>query len=176
MSGRKRKALKMNDSELEIEMEKDLIAQWELRKNQLEDYFRNTPQEEYFSYGEIFAKLIELVFPDYDHEKITEIDDGEYQGTKLFFVPKKIYQPEVEDYLWTWFGYGSCSECDTLQSIEAEGNPEHEKPNEQQLKDYMTIALHLVESLKRLEPKQDNCDLKWLPAKIRYSDIEGMKF
>lgn len=51
-------------------------------------------------------------------ERITEIDDGDYQGTLIFMIPFKTYQPDEGEYLMTYVGYGSCSGCDTLQSIQ----------------------------------------------------------
>lgn len=46
---------------------------------------------------------------------ITQIDDGDYQGTLLFTIPFDTYQPAEYEYLMTYIGYGSCSGCDALQ-------------------------------------------------------------
>lgn len=48
-----------------------------------------------------------------DH--ITQVDDGDYQGTLLFTIPFDTYQPAEYEYLMTYIGYGSCSGCDALQ-------------------------------------------------------------
>lgn len=50
---------------------------------------------------------------------ITEIDDGDYQGTLVYLIPFDTYQPSEGDYLMTYVGYGSCSGCDTLQDIQS---------------------------------------------------------
>jgi hypothetical protein len=50
-------------------------------------------------------------------KKITEVNDGEYQGTLLYLIPALTYQPGADDYLMTHAYYGSCSACDTLQGI-----------------------------------------------------------
>jgi hypothetical protein len=42
-------------------------------------------------------------------------------------------------------GYGSCSGCDTLQGI---SDYSHAAPNEKQIDDYMTLALHIVQGFK----------------------------
>jgi hypothetical protein len=43
--------------------------------------------------------------------------------------------------LLTYVEYGSCSGCDTLQSIQDWSN---ELPTEQQVKDFMALCRHLV--------------------------------
>ena len=136
-------------------MVQEIINRWEENKHKLEYYFRKTRQSEYDDYGKILDKIFELVINDeneYEHKKFdidkrTTIDDGEYQGTVIFIIPKKTYQPGVEDYIITDTYYGSCSGCDTLLSI-SEYN--EGIPNDDQLKQYMTLALHLVQKMRWL--------------------------
>lgn len=61
-------------------------------------------------------------------------------------IAEKGYQPN--DYYFVKVGYGSCSGCDTLEGIR---NYEDGNPTEEQVKDYMTLALHVVQGLKRME-------------------------
>lgn len=78
-------------------------------------------------------------YPDYEH--IHVIDDGDYQGTLLFVVPENTYQPYA---YWIFrVSYGSCSYCDTLQGI-----LDDEDDKEQQIKDLITLALHMIQSGK----------------------------
>lgn len=77
-----------------------------------------------------------------DVEHITEIDNGDYQGTLIYMIPFDTYQPSEYEYLMTCVGYGSCSGCDTLQAI-ACGNW-GEKLTEDQLKDYMSLCKDIV--------------------------------
>lgn len=133
-------------------MIKSVVKQWEENKHKLEEYFKTTKQEEYSSsYETILQKIIELVvtkkdeYNKYDATKITVVDDGAYQGTQIFLIPTDTYQPSVEDYLLTDTYYGSCSGCDTLQSI---CSYENGLPTEQQVKEYMTLALHLVQKMR----------------------------
>lgn len=129
----------------------ELINQWEENKFKLEEYFRTTAQEEYSSYTQIIRKVFELCLLKadddlgFDLSKMTVIDNGDYQGTQIFIIPKDIDQPSVDDYVMTHTYYGSCSGCDTLQGII---DREDELPTEKQVKEYMTIALHLVQKLK----------------------------
>ena len=74
---------------------------------------------------------------------MTVIDNGDYQGTQIFIIPINTYQPGVDEYVYTHTYYGSCSGCDTLQAIQSwDGD---ELPNEEQVKDYMELALHLLQ-------------------------------
>ena len=131
----------------------ELVNQWEENKHKLEEYFKTTKQDEYDSYETIVKKVFEICLPkapDYsgwDLDKMTVIDDGDYQGTQIFIIPTDTYQPSVEDYVMTDTYYGSCSGCDTLEAI-SEYN--YDLPTDEQVKEYMTLALHLVQKLKRL--------------------------
>lgn len=141
-------------------MIKEIIQKWELNKSKLEDYFKTTEQKEYSGYKEILGKIIELILNDendfdyknYDANKITEIDDGDYQGTLVYLIPKNTYQPSIGDYLITYVYYGSCSGCDTLLGI---SEYEDKLPSENQVKEYMTLALHLIQKMKTYGQDED---------------------
>ncbi len=141
-------------------MIKEIIGQWEKNKSVLEEYFRTTNQSEYCSYPEIVRQIFKLcitkAYGDEDYEEwdyewnidnMTTIDNGDYQGSMIFIIPKDTYQPSVSDYIFTSVGYGSCSCCDTLQGIY---DYERGLPTEQQISDYMTLSLHIVQQTKRL--------------------------
>jgi hypothetical protein len=131
----------------------ELVKQWEENKHKIEEYFKTTKQNEYDSYEAIVKKVFEICLPkasDYsgwDLDKMTVIDDGDYQGTQIFIIPTDTYQPSVEDYVMTDTYYGSCSGCDTLQAI---SNWDYDLPTDEQVEEYMTLALHLVQKIKRL--------------------------
>ncbi len=73
-------------------------------------------------------------------KNIREIDDGNYQGTLLYIIPEVGYQPSK--YWAVLVGYGSCSGCDTLEHIR------DLTVKEEQIEQYMTLALHIVQGLK----------------------------
>lgn len=132
----------------------ELVKQWEENKLKLEKYFKTTRQEEYSSsYAKILTKVFELCLhkadddTGFDLSKMTVIDDGDYQGTQIFIIPKDTYQPSIGDYIITNTYYGSCSGCDTLQGI---CMYEDGLPTDEQVKEYMLLALHLVQKLKWL--------------------------
>ena len=146
-------------------MEKEFIRQWDANKHKLEEYFKNTPLEEYRNYEDIVAKIFELCITStakaynnggFNSGNMTVIDDGDYQGTQIFIIPVDTYQPSVSDYVMTHNYYGSCSGCDTLMGIH---EYENGLPSDKQVKEYMTLALHLVQRLKWLV---DNEEQEWL--------------
>lgn len=92
----------------------------------------------------------EYGFPDPD--KIQVIDHGDYQGTVLFIIGEISYQPY--DYWYLKILYGSCSVCDTLKHIRSDLDEDQEwdsPPNPRQVNDYMTLALHIVQGLKKMD-------------------------
>ena len=131
----------------------ELVKQWEENKHKLEEYFKTTKQDEYNSYETIVKKIFELCIPETPYgkgwalNKMTVIDDGDYQGTQIFIIPIDIYQPNIDDYVITNTYYGSCSGCDALQAITSY---DYDLPTDEQVKKYMTLALHLVQKIKRL--------------------------
>lgn len=140
-------------------MIKEFIERWDKYKGNLENYFRTTKQEEYTSYEKIVELLFEKVINQeetkyhlFSIDNMTIIDDGYYQGTQIFVIPLDTYQPDVTDYVVTNTYYGSCSGCDTLQAI---SNYDDDLPNEEQIKDYMELALHLLQKCKWLYEEEE---------------------
>ncbi len=132
-------------------MIKEFIEKWEKNKEELENYFRNTKQEEYNEYEKIIKKIIEIILNGNSKrvwsEEVSVIDDGDYQGTQIFIIHKETYQPNVNEYIYTSNYYGSCSGCDTLLRI---SGYEYGLPNEEQVKEYMLLALHLIQKIRRM--------------------------
>lgn len=78
----------------------------------------------------------------WDSKHITVVDNGDYQGTQLFLIPRDSYQPSEYEYLMTYVGYGSCSGCDTLLAIQDWSN--EKDLTERQVKDFMTLCKDLI--------------------------------
>ena len=131
-------------------MIKDFVLAWDKHKNELEVFFRTHVQEAYFDYEDLVKLLFDIVInPEikkgqYDTDNILIIDDGDYQGTQIFVLHRNTYQPSVGDYVYTNTYYGSCSGCDTLQGISCYNYGL--KPDETQVKDYMVLCMHLLQS------------------------------
>lgn len=134
-------------------MIKEFIDKWQKDKDKLEEYLRTTQQSEYSTYKALLEKTIELVlndergdeFSDLDIKRITEIDDGDYQGTLVYMIPKCTYQPSAHEYVVTFVWYGSCSGCDTLLGI---SEYEDGLPTKKQVTEYMLLCLHMIERMK----------------------------
>lgn len=105
-------------------MTKFCLKQWNKNKDKLEQVLRTTRLKDGMWSYKLLVKLIvenilneEGAFYEWDSENIHEINDGEYQGTLLYLIPESSHQPSEWEYLMTFIGYGSCSVCDTLESI-----------------------------------------------------------
>lgn len=134
-------------------MIKQFVEAWGKNKGELKEYFKTTPQREYGSYEDLVRLLFEIVINPYlgDYRQfktsdIEVIDDGDYQGTQIFILHRDTYQPSVNEYVYTHTYYGSCSGCDTLQSIQSWDF--NKIPDEEQVKDYMELCLHLLQKCK----------------------------
>lgn len=131
----------------------ELVRQWQENKHKLEEYFKTTNQKKYDSYKIIVQKLFEICLPKatnnsgWNLNRITIIDHGSYSGTQIFIIPTNTQEPSVKDYVMTDTHYGSCSGCDTLQRIRDDDNG---LPTDEQVKQYMTLALHLIQKIKKL--------------------------
>lgn len=102
---------------------KDLLRS-ALDNNRLLNHVLNRNDDdplEYLEYKDLVKLTVMFILNDeneWDVNKITEIDDGDYQGTLLYLIPEDTYQPNSSEYLMTFVEYGSCSGCDTLQAIQ----------------------------------------------------------
>lgn len=116
-------------------------------KHRLEAVFRHGHPEDYTA---IVGAVLEVVrdadkWCKPDLNRITKIDHGDYQGTLVYVIAEEGYQPST--YWYVKVGYGSCSGCDTLEGIREYSD---EKPTDSQVAQYMTLALHVVQGLKKM--------------------------
>ena len=97
---------------------------------------------------DIFSEISEYGYDGYgvvnDEIKFHRIDDGNYQGTIIYMIPKGDYQPD--DYILTKVSYGSCSSCDTLQSVEYDYRYSEDK--DRLISELMTLSLHIIQRSK----------------------------
>lgn len=93
-----------------------------------------------------------LIDKRYKPDRITIVDDGDWQGTQLFLIPEDVYPPSPGQYLLTHTYYGSCSGCDTLKKI---NQYEAGLPSEDQIAAYMTLLLHLIQKMTRPTTTED---------------------
>lgn len=127
----------------------EYVKHWEKNKSELEEKYSQVHPA---SYVEIVADVIQTISVDGgpDPQRITVIDDGHYQGTQVFVIGEKGYQPR--NYFYVRVAYGSCSGCDTLLNIRGRLRSD-EDPTNDQTDQYMRLALHIFQSLKRMDPE-----------------------
>lgn len=128
-------------------MIKEFVSRFEEKRVILEAVFREKHPSSYF---DVVRSVVEVLYDEDDYysidpKRIHGIDDGDYQGTLVFVIASVGYQPS--NYWYVKVGYGSCSGCDTLQSISGYSG---ESPTEDQVRDYMTLALHIVQGLRKM--------------------------
>tara|TARA_R110002096_G_scaffold256231_2_gene449483 strand:+ start:112 stop:492 length:381 start_codon:yes stop_codon:yes gene_type:complete len=120
-------------------MIKEFVEIWENNKSSLESEYKSTQPDSYDSIVTDIVKMINNNLGDHrkpDPERITIIDHGDYQGTRLYIIGGNGYQPST---YWSVFvDYGSCSGCDTFESISY---------GDSKVKDYMALALNILQSL-----------------------------
>jgi len=129
-------------------MIKELVNRYMENKDNLEKIFAQSHQ---VNYNEIVNNVFKLLKNNdsfnVDLKKLRQIDDGNYQGTLLYLIPEDCYRPE--DYWYVRVDYGSCSGCDILEDIIDYDYASI--PTKEQVKQYMQLALNIVQGIKVLE-------------------------
>ena len=120
------------------------------KKSELRFMFSEKHPEDY---KDLVQKVISVLHDPSDVDaidpgRVHEIDHGDYQGTLVYVIADDGYQPDT--YWYVKVGYGSCSGCDTLEAICSFVDCD-DKPTSQQVDDYMTLALHIVQGLKKMD-------------------------
>jgi hypothetical protein len=129
------------------------VKQWEERKHLLEQWLNDNEPN---SYESIYEMLFNLVvtkpnddeYSEWDWGRFVKIDDGSFQGNEIYILCSNEYQPSLTDYIFTSVAYGSCTVCDTFQSIEML------EDKEERVKQYMTLALHMVQETKSFKTNE----------------------
>ncbi|WP_143322806.1 hypothetical protein [Clostridium sp. HBUAS56010] len=125
------------------------IDKWAANKIELEAAIKRDKEINSCNYSYLVKLVVKYIlnlgvdteYERWDEEKITTIDNGDYQGTQLFLIPKKTYQPGANEYLLTYQYYGSCSGCDSLQAIQ---DWSEDIPTDERVKDYMTLCKDII--------------------------------
>jgi len=104
------------------------------------------------SYEEIVKRVVVAISGEDgpDPERVHVIDDGGYSGVLVFIISGSGYAPRDFWYVKVW--YGSCPGCDLLQSIRGYTD---DPPTPSQVADYMTLALHVIQCMKKMEDAVD---------------------
>jgi len=157
-------------------MNKIIINAWNSKQSEIKTAIQEMKREE-FSYELLLKNALKIMQTAYEecyeecdgpsYERITRIDNGDYQGTLVFIVGGQCYQPAVDQHWVTSVCYGSCSGCDTMQGIkeeipwEDEDEPGYEpKPLPEKVVDKLfTLTLHMIQKMCRLcgDPPEEVC-------------------
>ena len=120
---------------------------WEAHKEEVREDLENIIKNNNYisSYKQILDSIIKRVLNQnteenkkFNAEKVTEIDNGDWQGTMIWAIPSASYQPGPYDYIFAYQYYGSCSGCDALQAAYKD------------IDMLMEIALNIFQSMKFL--------------------------
>jgi hypothetical protein len=127
-------------------MIKELVDRFIQAKPEIARKFAKTHTN---SYEDMFRIILNQITEEDENwpnpEEIETVDFGDYQGMLIMIVAGFGYQPQHH---WaTNVFYGSCSGCDTLQGIHEYSES---KPTDEQVEDYMTLALHLVQKMVKI--------------------------
>ena len=126
-------------------MIQEIVDRFMANKDAIRAEFANKFPSEYVEIVQAVVKHVTSeAYSDLDPQRIHTINDGSYQGTLVYVIGAKGYQPS--DYWYVKVGYGSCSGCDTLESIRGYSD----EISESKLDDLMTLALHIVQGLKKM--------------------------
>jgi len=129
-------------------MIQEFVTKFDAAREQLLETFTITPPT---SYSDIVGAVIRIVgegveYGGPDPERITLIDHGDYQGTLVFVIGAKGYQPSMYWYVYVY--YGSCSGCDTFQAI---SDSWENTSADKKAAEYLTLALHILQGLKVMD-------------------------
>lgn len=128
------------------------VWQWDHNKDELLDAIREKVHVGHADYDQLMQLTIRHILngqnkmPGFEgytwSEDFKAIDDGDYQGTLIFLIHRETYQPSEGEYLITFVKYGSCSVCDTIQSIRE--IPDAEERN----KEYLDLCRDMLVHMK----------------------------
>lgn len=119
-------------------MIQDFVVKFDENRNKLAESFR---QSEPDSYDDLVRSVVSL-FDGMDVNRITRICHGDYSGSLVYVIGERGYSPET--YWYVQLCYGSCSVCDAFCA--AQENTD----KEERVRQYMLLALHVMQNLKEM--------------------------
>lgn len=144
-------------------MIESLVKNWEENKDTVVDELIVKNKTDSLDYADLVKAVVshcgELDVKDswdsMDPNRITEINHGSYSGTLVYIISGETSHPD--SYWYCKISYGSCSACDTLQSV-LRDSPELWDDDEDALtkaesfrKQLTSLCLHIVQAIKSLD-------------------------
>lgn len=136
-------------------MIKEFVKRFDEKRGEIRSTLGSLLKEkDYIEYEDIVRVVVEAVKGDHiykgpDPDKITRIDGEDYQGTAVFVIGPSEY--DGDDHWYVRISYGSCSVCDTLMRIVYDYKYGDKEDKEEAVNDLFTLALHIVQQLKKME-------------------------
>ena len=129
-------------------MIKEFVDRW---TSKIPDVKRRFSESHPADYDAIFKILCETLSDEDDSgtpdpKRITAIDHGSYQGTRVFVVGCHGYQPST--YWACCVDYGSCSGCDSFERIR--GYDYDGAPTESQAAGYFQLCLNMLQGMREI--------------------------
>lgn len=128
------------------------VYQWDLNKSTLQEHIERDIRINSCDYDYLVKLVVHYILngehrhPELRYwswsEEIDKLDHGCYQGVAMYVVHRNNTD-DASGYIITSVRYGSCSVCDTLESIQC-CSADDELPTEQQVKDYMALCKDIV--------------------------------
>ena len=156
-------------------MEADIIKKWDENKENLRKWYAVHTIGDVKTYEKIVRIICRVILglreakpggksfshtPESGEYYLTEISYQQYQGYSVFviYTPYNIY--DLDSFLITNNEYGSCSGCDTLKGILDDecDKRKNELLSKEQVKELMTLSLHLVQKMRRLKDEVNDDD------------------
>lgn len=105
-------------------MIKFCLNKWDDNNKKLREVIANTPVEtrKNWDYRDLVYLVATTVY-EFDLPIVNNIvygGDCNYQGTLVFLIPMNDGSDTEREWLMSYIGYGSCTVCDTLQSIQSD--------------------------------------------------------
>lgn len=131
----------------------EFVAVWDKHKSELEESFRQSHPRDY---DDLVHRVVSLIHshPEEcgnrrpDPSVTQSLTFGSESGDRLYVLSR--YGWDLRDGWYVVVQYGSCSSCDSLMSIDSSGCAS-QLPSQRQVSDYMTLALHVIQSIKTIE-------------------------
>ena len=132
-------------------MIQEFVDNYMENKGELEELFKRSHPETYL---EIVEKVVGLVYkgpylgnrPNPKH--ITEVFSNSNRGSTAYIMEGDMLWDETI-FWYVLVEYGTCAQCDLLSSILWDND--RDPPNATQVKEYMSLALHIAQSIKELK-------------------------
>lgn len=132
----------------------EFVTLFDANRGALREGFKTNKPMGYDDIVKRVVNILDSAEDDYcpDPERITCIDHGDYQGTLLFVIGAKGYQPHT--YWYVSMHYGSCSACDSFQDAMRDwpyADDENPEVPDALIDKLMSLALHVVQRMKAME-------------------------